>query len=314
VDHFDVSVIVPTVLRPELGRALASTRRDQVAIEVVVVVDRDVPRSDVRPASELADQIIVTGGGRGGAFARNLGTAAARGRWIAFLDDDDEFLPGKVTAQAAACERLTRAGRRPLVSCRAVHRWITHERVSRPVPSRLYRDGEPLDDYLFRRRRLGVDRAAVFASSLMVEASLAREVGWDETLRRHQDWDFLMRALDVPGAALHQLPLTGIVSWFGSAGSMSAGADWASSLEWARRWKGRWSNAAYVDFLTAQTLRYAVQARSKKGLLEVARELTDARRMPSASAMALGLSGVIPRGRLEAGAAALSAPVRVNSS
>ena len=38
----------------------------------------------------------------GGSDARNRGVDAASGEWIAFLDDDDEWLPGKLQAQLDA--------------------------------------------------------------------------------------------------------------------------------------------------------------------------------------------------------------------
>jgi len=294
-----VSVVIPTVLRPELVRALSSTRLDPVVSEVVLVVDA-VRAVLVPPAVRgLADKVLFTGGGRGAASARNLGVAAAAGRWIAFLDDDDEFLPGKLAAQSTACAQLAQEDVRPIVSCRSVHRWEGGDKVSDPIPSKLYRDGDRLEDYLFRRRQLGVDRAAVFAPTLMVEADLAREVAWDETLARHQDWDFLLRAVSLPDVVLHQLPLTGTVCWFGATGSISADANWEASLAWVRRWRDGWAPATYVDFLTSQTLRYALHARSFRGCMTTLAEIARARGVPSRQALALGFAGVVPRGVLE---------------
>ncbi|MDF2144474.1 glycosyltransferase family 2 protein [Knoellia sp. p5-6-4] len=304
MDQYDVSVIIPTVLRPELLRAVRSTREPGTNVEVVLVIDRGLEASCPSEVRNLVDVVIHTGGGRGAGHARNLGVRAARAPWVAFLDDDDEFLPGKLRAQLNTCEFLARAGHRPVVSCRAVHRWEAPAAESAPLPSRLYRSGEPLEEYLFRRRRLGVDRASVFAPTLMVEAALAREVPWDEHLRRHQDWDFLLRALSVPGSVLEQLPITGTACWIGAGGSMSGDADWRSSLGWATRWRGRWSPRVYSDFLVAQPLRYALHARSPEGCRAVVKELLHARALPSASAMTLGLAGVLPRNVLEAGAAA----------
>lgn len=98
-----VSVVVPTHNRPEmLARALRSVVSQTYAnIEVIVVDDH----SD-RPAKEVVDRI---GDARircvrnercvGGSMARNVGMAHAKGQYVAFLDDDDEFSPDKIRRQ-----------------------------------------------------------------------------------------------------------------------------------------------------------------------------------------------------------------------
>src|SRR5580698_9733548 len=108
-----VSAVIPTRGRPELllravRSALAQTL---LQIEVVVVIDGE------DPATELALHEVTRVDGRvrvvalaksiGGSDARNRGVAEASGEWIAFLDDDDEWLPGKLQAQLKAVKAST---------------------------------------------------------------------------------------------------------------------------------------------------------------------------------------------------------------
>ncbi len=83
--------------------ALAQTLRE---IEVVVVIDGEDPATRIA-LDELAQQdgrlrVLALAASVGGSDARNRGVDMAAGEWIAFLDDDDEWLPGKLQAQIDA--------------------------------------------------------------------------------------------------------------------------------------------------------------------------------------------------------------------
>jgi glycosyltransferase involved in cell wall biosynthesis len=106
-----ISVLIITHDRhQELRRALASVfMQTQLPFEVVVVDDGSAPPVTleglaVPPALPL--RLIRNAAPTGPARARNLGIGAAAGSWIAFLDDDDEFKPGKVAVVARALARL----------------------------------------------------------------------------------------------------------------------------------------------------------------------------------------------------------------
>lgn len=108
-DEPSVSVIVPTLNRSDrLTRAVDSVLEQDysASIEVLVVFDgavsdtameRTLPRRSVRA--------LGTGQRSGPGPARNQGAAAATGTLIAFCDDDDVWLPHKLTAQVAALRR-----------------------------------------------------------------------------------------------------------------------------------------------------------------------------------------------------------------
>jgi GT2 family glycosyltransferase len=103
-----VTAVVPTHDRPaDLRRAVEGIFAQDYpgAITCVVVFDRAEPfdLSDVVPEQE-GRTLMVTRNARtpGPAGARNTGVDATFGDLIAFCDDDDEWLPGKLSAQVEA--------------------------------------------------------------------------------------------------------------------------------------------------------------------------------------------------------------------
>jgi glycosyltransferase involved in cell wall biosynthesis len=106
-----VTAVVPTRDRPELLRSAIAAILDQEYpgdIEVVVVYDQSAPDRNLERADRHRRVRIISNDRTPGlAGARNAGILAATGDLIAFCDDDDEWLPGKLTAQV---EALTAAG------------------------------------------------------------------------------------------------------------------------------------------------------------------------------------------------------------
>lgn len=295
-----VSVVIPTVLRNSVVQAIASARSQTVPVDIICVVD--APQSADEHSPDLlggADTVLYTGGGRGGAHARNLGTSAANSEYVAYLDDDDLWLPDKLRRQLAAADVIRDHGIAPIVSCQALQRFANKASLSQPVPRAVYEHPEPIGTYLFRRRSPSVTRASLFTSSLLVHAELAKRVPWRVGLSRHQDWDWLIELDSSPLTRLAQLPIPLCVVNVGSPGSISARADWASSLAWARERTPEMGTRTFVDFVAGQSLRYALQARSPRGVSAVfgvfARD-----GLPSWSALALGLTGIAPRSVTEA--------------
>ena len=97
-----VTVVVPHYNRPERVReALLSIHAQTVKpSEIILVDDNSSPenRAKLEELSSLAT-IISTPRNLGPVVARNLGAQKAKGEWLAFLDDDDCFLPDKQERQ-----------------------------------------------------------------------------------------------------------------------------------------------------------------------------------------------------------------------
>lgn len=94
------SVVIPTrdrdgTLREALESVRAQTERD---LEVIVVDDAGstATRALVESFEDLPITYLVNDHAHGGAGTRNAGAERARGRWIAFLDDDDTWLPTRL--------------------------------------------------------------------------------------------------------------------------------------------------------------------------------------------------------------------------
>lgn len=102
-----VSVVLPTFHRPRLlARALASVL-DQRDVDLeVLVVDGGADEATDRRLTSWPDPRIrrFRSEGRGPSAARNTGILAASGDLVAFLDDDDQWLPEKLARQIARLE------------------------------------------------------------------------------------------------------------------------------------------------------------------------------------------------------------------
>lgn len=90
------SVILPTHDRPEMvRRAIESVLRQDFGSFELIVVDDGSTQSYASVFAELKNErikVIRNTVNRGVAEARNIGVEAARGTYVAFIDDDDEYL------------------------------------------------------------------------------------------------------------------------------------------------------------------------------------------------------------------------------
>ena len=181
----EVTVVIPTQGRwPLLRRTLSGVLRQQgVDFEVVIVDDGSSDETAERLA-ELGDRRIrpirheVS---RHVAAARNAGIAAAKGEWIAFLDDDDLWAPKKLRTQlgAAAARNADFAWCAGLVvdaRCSILETWPA-------------RDPDELLTLLLRGNWMPAG-----ASNVVARAELVRDLeGFDEGLRHFADWDLWIR-------------------------------------------------------------------------------------------------------------------------
>jgi glycosyltransferase involved in cell wall biosynthesis len=245
-----VSVVIPTRGRAwMLARAIRSVQRQTLqAFEVVVVLDGPDDES-VRVVEGLEDariRLVTLLEPSGGAVARNVGVDAARGEWIAFLDDDDEFAERKLELQLHAARE---ADGEVLVVCRAR---VVKGESEEIWPKRFPREGELLVDYLFQRGSLRQGEGFLQTSTYFVSRELAKRVRFREDLRRHQDWDWVVRLQTERGVSVVGLEPALTVYHVGEGPSVSGQSGWESSLRWGREVVLPQSRRAYAFFIATQ--------------------------------------------------------------
>jgi glycosyltransferase involved in cell wall biosynthesis len=103
-----VSVVVATRDRPELLRVTlrAILVQDYPGdVDITVVYDHSEPEVGLLDDfPEAPIQVITNSRTPGLAGARNSGIEASKGAWVAFCDDDDDWMPSKLSAQFALLE------------------------------------------------------------------------------------------------------------------------------------------------------------------------------------------------------------------
>lgn len=108
-DEPQVSVIIPTYNRSDFLRIAIASALSQTFQSLEIIVIDDASENDVKKVTtQFGDgrlRLVRHRTNRGVAAARNTGVANAQGKYIAFLDDDDEWLPDKIERQFELLER-----------------------------------------------------------------------------------------------------------------------------------------------------------------------------------------------------------------
>lgn len=218
-----VTVVVPTHDRPQLmAEAVRSVLNQEYAgpLEVVVVFDAcDPVLPDVVTGPTQTLRAVVNERTRGLAGARNSGILAASHDFVAFLDDDDTWLAGKLAAQM------------PL--------FRDHPDVRLVATAMQVDDGERLTDRLVpsdvvSHAELVRERFGGLHSSSFVfrREALVHEIGMiDEDLPRGyaEDTDVLLGASRLAPVRLVNEPLVR-VRWQGQSYFFGRWADYAAAL------------------------------------------------------------------------------------
>ncbi|NOZ11519.1 MAG: glycosyltransferase family 2 protein [Gammaproteobacteria bacterium] len=178
-----ISVIIPTYNRSELlMRALRSVyAQTRPADEVIVVDDGSSDGSREAVKASFPQATYLSQANRGVSAARNVGIKHSTGRWLAFLDSDDEWQPEKLARQYAACQADP--------DCCVIHSdeiWIRKGRRVNPMNKHAKQGGHIFEHCL--------PRCAISPSAVMIHRQVFDEVGlFDESLPACEDYDLWLR-------------------------------------------------------------------------------------------------------------------------
>ncbi|CAM2141922.1 Glycosyltransferase family 2 protein [Pararobbsia alpina] len=185
-----VTAIIPTYRRATMVRQAVETvlSQDYASIEVIVVDDNtDVAEQQaVRAAlADFGEQVVVIPNQRqkGACGARNTGIERARGDYIAFLDDDDLWLPGKIREQVSLLERTAYvASFCGYIDVDMAFNHARRCRSSRPV---------------LKREHALAGECPTSTSLVLIRKSVLVDAGlFDESLPSFQDFDMWLRCLE----------------------------------------------------------------------------------------------------------------------
>ncbi len=271
VDHPLITVVIPTFGRPHLVlRAVDSALQQTFCeLEVVVVIDGNDDFTAASLTSRVSPKlrIVQLAQQSGGSHARNEGVREARGEWIAFLDDDDIWFPTKLEKQFAVA--MASEAKEPIVACKVVARTASGEfRWPRKLPSK------PLSEYLLARNSWSQGDNLLQTSTLLARRRLLLEVGFEEGLQKHQDWDWLLRVTRIPGVGIEFVdePLS-IWNLEPSRSSVSRRQDWRSSLAWIQARRELVTRRAYAGFIATQIAPQAARQKEWKAFVPLLSEM-----------------------------------------
>jgi len=252
------SIVIPAFNRASSIESCVNSvlKQKEQDFEVIIVDDgsSDNTKEVIQSISDSRIRYIYQSNG-GGAKARNTGINNALGKYIAFLDSDDTFLPHHLSNALIELKKSDNV---------CVYTQVIVDRgdgVEFIKPHRSIREGEHISEYLMR------DRGFVQTSTLVVPRKLALKSLYDEQISTGQDYDIAIK-LQHNGGLLKMLPNPGAIwddQW--SLNRLSSKSNPQQRLEWLNRVRPLITNKAYWAELGWPIARaFAQHGKKGKGL------------------------------------------------
>lgn len=286
VSQLTVDVVIPTLGRPSLLRAIESVRaQTHGKTRPIVVLDDPSQETYVRGILDATDLLVVTSGAVGGGSARNLGLDASSADLVAFLDDDDWWDDRKLEKQADA---IASANATVVFTHTVFHETNGNTRI---LPEGPFDDSTNIADYLVVRPRLRHGHGYMQSSSLLFDRRVHSDIRWDDSLPKHQDWDFVLRLSTSPDSVFIFVEEALVHVQQGSTGSISKKRTALSSQKWLDKHAALMTHRPRGDFIATQILRAHLTNRDISSALKTCVLLL--RERPHLAAVAIGLSGAV---------------------
>lgn len=264
------SVVIPAFNRPDLLRQCLQSLLSQSFGDFEAIIVDDGSSPSLRPVVDACNDPrlrFMAQENAGPSAARNTGILAARGKYIAFLDSDDQFLPQKLEV------------------CRDVlvgldgKTWVAHAtRMVRNNGLRVVRPGRARERHEDFAEYICVHRQFLPTLSVVVPSACARQVLFDPCLKSWEDPDFLIR-LELAGFGHVFIPrVLGIWNDVQSGTRVTASNQLPSLRHWESKMEHRISARAMGGFRlsvlapalgwkNAAAMFHCIQTGARKGRL-----------------------------------------------
>lgn len=278
-----VTTIIPTQGRGSLLLAVESALQQiEVPNHVLVVVDGDeVLRSAIEARLPHSVEVIATGCPSNGNVARNQGIKHTTTPYIAFLDDDDIWLPGKLERQLAAVPSVDMNW---ISTCSLTTFGLQN---GKKWPARQIKDGEDITEYLFNREQISSRPRYLQVSTWLAPSHVFKRHLFDEELRIHQDFDWIIRRIKNDRLELIQVADVFCQYRMNPALSVSASSKWKDSRDWLYSVESLCTERSRAEFLLLVTQAFAVRdGELKESILLI----SEARRLGTPSVYSYGVA------------------------
>ncbi|KGJ94224.1 glycosyltransferase family 2 protein [Thalassotalea sp. ND16A] len=188
-----VSIIIPTYGMPILlEKTIQSVFLQSYQYIELIVVDDNDPSSNARTTTEKLIKKFIEQGhcikyikhnkNRNGAVARNTGLEYAKGKYIAFLDSDDEFYPDRIEKLVSVIQKCDSNTPAVYTGCEFYRMGKRYAKFSSPKSGN------------FLVETLACSFMFCTGSNIFIRKEVLDELaGFDESFERHQDYEFLVR-------------------------------------------------------------------------------------------------------------------------